>query len=187
MKRKRNTPIFLPELLAIVAGFVPPADRLSFLLTSHEFYGVSAGVFTPEPGVLLKACRAKNVFLITRLLEVYLKYVDPTARKNYALRWASKKGHDCVVVLLLADPRVNPITFASSALRLAAEEGHDRVVALFLKDGRADPTAQNSESLYWASQNGHASVVALLLEDGRVNPTANNNRAYWAATWNGPR
>ena len=185
MKRKRNTPLFLPELLAIVAGFVRPADRLSFLLTSHEFLGVGAAVFTPGPGVLLKACYANNVFLATRLLEGYLKYVDTTTCGEYALRWASTTGHDRVVALLLADPRVDPTTSASSALRLAVEDGHDHVVALFLKDGRADPAACDSESLSWASRNDYPSVVALLLEDGRVNPTAENNIALRSATFNG--
>jgi hypothetical protein len=36
------------------------------------------------------------------------KRVDPSAADNYAIRYASKKGHYDVVELLLADERVDP-------------------------------------------------------------------------------
>jgi hypothetical protein len=54
----------------------------------------------------------------TKVVELLLKdpRVDPTAERNYAVRWASARGHDKVVKLLLADSRVDPTVLDNFAV-----------------------------------------------------------------------
>ena len=62
-------------------------------------------------------------------------WVDPSADKNYAIRWASRNGHLAVVERLLKDPRVDPSTFSNEALRWASQNGHIAVVELLKAHG----------------------------------------------------
>ena len=83
---------------------------------------------------------------------------------DYALRYASKKGHIEVVKLLLesgADVHVDN----DYALRHASENGHEEVVGALLESG-ADVHAEGDYALRWAAQNGYDEVVKILLELG---------------------
>ena len=96
--------------------------------------------------------------------------VDPCVKDNDAIRRASRKDHDEVALLLLADPRVRLALGADDncAIRFAFENGHDEVLLLLLAGSCAAPGACDDASDYairWASQYGHVDVVRVLLTD----------------------
>ena len=84
------------------------------------------------------------------------------------------QGHASVVVLLLADERLDPNIAKKNgytALISAALKGHAPVVTLLLADGRVDPDLTNQygrTAITCASLNRHDSVVKLLLADDAV-------------------
>lgn len=110
---------------------------------------------------------------------------NPAWGNNNAIRMAAKNGHDKVVVLLLADRRVDPTVNDNEPIRLAARNGHAKVVALLLADYRVDPTVSDDEPIRVAAKNGHVDTVKLLLCHPKVNPDACNNAAFYSAQKNG--
>ena len=40
--------------------------------------------------------------------ELQLKYCDPSANDNWAIKWAARNGHLPIVKILILDPRVDP-------------------------------------------------------------------------------
>ena len=97
--------------------------------------------------------------------------IDPSAKNNHAIRWASEHGHLDVVKLLLSDARVDPAADDNYAIRWASHYGHLEVVKLLLSDTRVDPSTGINCAIRWASFNGHQEVVKLLLSDERVDPS----------------
>ena len=93
------------------------------------------------------------------------------------------QGHASVVVLLLADERLDPnITNqdGDTALILAADEGQGSVVTLLLADDRVDPTITNqkgSTALIFAACEGHDSAVVVLLAGERLDTNIANRMA----------
>ena len=82
------------------------------------------------------ACRTGNIKLTKELIN--LDNVDPSARNNYAIRWASENGHYNIVRLLLNDPRVDPSDADNWAIFWASYYGHYNIVRLLLTDPRVD-------------------------------------------------
>ncbi|KAJ3125533.1 hypothetical protein HK100_010747 [Physocladia obscura] len=97
---------------------------------------------------------------------------------------AVQNKHMEIVLLLLADPRVDPTIWNNFALVCAAEFGHADIVSLLLQDPRVDPSARKNESLYYACKNGHISIVKLLLANPQSDPDAENNLAIKTAVFN---
>ena len=64
------------------------------------------------------------------------KRVDPSVNNNYAIRWASRKGHPEVVRALLLDGRVDPSAYNNYAIQWASRNGHAEVVRLLFSDER---------------------------------------------------
>ena len=89
------------------------------------------------------------------------------------LHLAALNGHDRVVLLLLADPRVDvncSDKYGATSLAMAADAGHVRVVKIFLADRRVEINAGDKDgqtSLHVAAM-GRPRVVQLLLEDPRL-------------------
>lgn len=80
---------------------------------------------------LILAIKANNIDVVKSLLAD--SRVDPAARDNFAIRWASENGHVDVVKLLLADGRVDPAADDNYARRWASRNGHVGVVKLLTK------------------------------------------------------
>ncbi|EAL85341.1 ankyrin repeat domain-containing protein [Aspergillus fumigatus Af293] len=112
------------------------------------------------------------------------------ARGRTALYWASSKGHEAVVRLLIergANVRVKD-KLGLTALYQASSSGHEAVVKLLLEHG-ADVNARSASkgwtALFEAASNGHKAVVQLLLDCGAdVNMKDENGRTplYQAAS-----
>ncbi len=117
--------------------------------------------------------------------EMGTRFLDPSVNHNYAIRWASGKGQDKVVKLLLEDKRVDPAACDNDAIRDASQNGHHKAVKLLLEDERVDPAAWDNYAIRLASEKGYDKVVKLLLEDKRVDPASNNHRAIRWAVQNG--
>jgi len=75
------------------------------------------------------------------VVEMLLAFVDPSANRNEAIRWASVNGHSDVVKVLLADSRVDPAAYDNEAIRWASADGRTDVVKLLIADLRVDPSA----------------------------------------------
>jgi hypothetical protein len=104
---------------------------------------------------------------------------DVHAWNDWALRWASAKGHVEVVKVLL-DAGANVHARDDEALQWASYNGHVEVVKVLLEAG-ADVNAEDDEALRWASENGHVEVVKVLLDAG-ANVHAWDDRALrWAS------
>ncbi|KAI9034113.1 kinase-like domain-containing protein [Hyaloraphidium curvatum] len=90
------------------------------------------------------------------------------------LHHACRKGHEGVVRLLLADPRVdrnakNPREL--TALHIACAVGHSAVVGLLVADPKVDVNAKIKgayTAFHFACSNGHLAVAQVLLDNRRV-------------------
>ena len=96
---------------------------------------------------------------------------------NTALAWASTRGHEGVVRVLLERTDVNSGTsgtkYGSMPLLWAAENGHEGVVRILLERSDVNPNKVNRRGqtpLSLAAQNGHDGVVRTLLQRNDVNP-----------------
>ena len=139
-----------------------------------------------ESALTLKNKYTREVLHNLLAVEVLLELgFDPSINDDYAIRWASDKGHVGMVKLLLRDERVDPSADDNSSIELASKNGHTEVVRLLLEDTGVDPSADNNVAILIASQNGHTEVVKLLLQDKRVDPSADNNVAIRRASQNG--
>jgi ankyrin repeat protein len=109
--------------------------------------------------------------------EVVRFRIDPGAREDWAIRWASRNGHSEVVRFLLGLRGVDPSAKTNYSIRWACENGHVEIVRLLLADDRCNPSDQNNAALLWASVNGHPQVVKMLLSSLRVEPSSKVNEA----------
>ena len=105
------------------------------------------------------------------------------------LSWASEKGHEAVVNLLLkigkADVNLKD-NCRRTALSWASEKGHEVVVNLLLEIGKADVDLKdnyNRTALSWASEKGHEAVVNLLVEIGKADVDLKDNYHRTALSW----
>lgn len=84
----------------------------------------------------LRACRFGPAELVAQALaQTGVDEVDVAAKDNYALRYASRKGHVVIVSMLLTLPPsrgVDPFAVDNYALRMACEKGHVETAALLL-------------------------------------------------------
>ena len=108
--------------------------------------------------------------------------VDFRADNDYAIRWASEKGHLSIVKFLV---EIGADIHAENdyAIRLASANGHIEVVK-FLVEIRADIYAEDNYAIRLASENGHLEVVDFFMKIG-VNPCNNDNHAIKMASKNG--
>jgi len=95
----------------------------------------------------------------------FVKYLldagaDVHADDDYALRWASGKGHADVVKLLL-DAGADVHAGNDYALRWASKNGHTDIVKLLL-DAGANVHARDNGALQGATYYGHSDVVKIL-------------------------
>jgi len=96
---------------------------------------------------------------------------------NTAMAWASRRGHEEVVRLLLAQSDVNPDTpdtgYGRTPLLWAAESGLERIVRLLLERNEVNPDKADKWSqtpLMLAAKSGHLGVMRMLLGRSDVNP-----------------
>ncbi|KAI5839142.1 ankyrin repeat-containing domain protein [Morchella snyderi] len=97
------------------------------------------------------------------------------------LSWATGKGHDKVVELLLRHSSIG-VNVADNQRRTplsrAAEKGHDKVVRLLLRNSGTDVNITDGKRrtpLSWAAERGHDMVVEQLLRDSRANINLSDN------------
>ena len=128
------------------------------------------------------ACITREYIDDKALLLLLHPHVDPSARNNAAICWASEHDNLAVVDQLLQDGRVDPSAQYNQAIKVASRAGHLAIVDRLLQDPRVDPAAANNFPIQWASNKGHLDLVNRLLLDGRVDPAADDNfPIQWAA------
>ena len=146
---------------------------------------------------LRSACEAGSVGVVACLLgrSDVLATLDEPDRGYFggtALSYASEKGHDVVVCMLLDSGASSgaPDRSGLGPLHLAAQHGHTRVVQALLEE-RAPTDAQDQHSvtpLQFASRQGHAEVVQLLVAHGATVDIMGGERrtsALWQAVERG--
>jgi len=110
------------------------------------------------------------------------------------LVWASKKGHEEVVKMLLGREEVNPDKpdrWGRTPLSYAAEYGYGEVVKMLLGRKEVNPNKPDDEDetpLNHAALSGKGEVVKMLLERGDVNPDQPgcwDRTALSCAAWQG--
>jgi len=173
----------LVRLDTALAGDTLDAFNMSFnideVLASLRFLYENRRIHIDE---LIDAAKTGH----TSLVKMLLTWVDPSARYNYAIQYASARAHTDVVKVLLADPRVDPSVDFNVAIRIASEYGYTEVVKLLLADARVNPCVFSNWSIIIASQNGHTEVVKVLLADKRLSdPSAYKHAAISLAGQNG--
>ena len=96
---------------------------------------------------------------------------------NVAIAWASRRGHEGVVRVLLERSNINPDTpdsdYGSAPLLWAAENGHAGVVRILLERSDVNPERVDRRGrtpLLLAAENGHDGIVRILLERNDVSP-----------------
>jgi len=111
-------------------------------------------------------------------------------RGNAALAWASTRGHEGVVRVLLERTDVNSGTpgtrYGSTPLLWAAENGHEGIVRILLERGDVNPDKPDKNRrtpLSWASYNGHEGVIRMFLERNDVNPEKSDSSRATPLSW----
>lgn len=61
-----------------------------------------------------------------------MSFVDPSAERNLAIRWAAQRGHTDTVRILLEDPRVDPSADDNFAIKKACQNGHIDTVSIVM-------------------------------------------------------
>jgi len=131
--------------------------------------------------VFIDACTRGHTEIVRLLLDLpWERGVDPSARDNKSLRFASRHGHTEIVRMLLnlpLDRGVNPEAYENEALRVACYRGQTDLVPLLLElEICVDPAASDN----WGFHSGHTEIVRMLLDlplTRGVNPAAENNEA----------
>jgi len=101
-----------------------------------------------------------------------------------ALIWASARGHEEVVKVLLDQEDINPnqadTQYGQTPLLWAAKSERGGVVKVLLEREDVNPNQADPESghtpLTWAAESGRKEVVKMLLEQGDVNPNQADTR-----------
>jgi len=127
--------------------------------------------------VILGKRRKIDINVIKSLIE---EGTNIHADDDWALRWASRKGH-LEVVKLLIEHGANVNARNDWALKWASRKGHLKIVKLLLNYG---VHADNGWALVWASENGHLAVVKLLIAYG-ANVHVYDDEALECASENG--
>jgi len=109
---------------------------------------------------------------------------------NTAIAWASKRGNEGVVRVLLEWSEVHSDArsskYGSAPLLWAAENGHEGVARILLKRSGVNPNKPDKNRrtpLCWASRGGHEGVVRMLLERNDVNPDKRDWRHQTPLSW----
>lgn len=113
---------------------------------------------------------------MSRLIDENIEYLhcrEDTEWKYTALHWASQKGFDAMVSILI-NKGVNVSQEASKynwkAIHLACRFGHPRVVVQLLDAGENVNVVQDDDdkanAIHWAAQFGHEEVFNLLISRG---------------------
>jgi len=119
---------------------------------------------------------SNNVNEIARLVDENREYIhcrEDTEWKYTALHWASQKGFDRMVSVLIergVDVGVEASKYNWKAIHLACRFGHPKVVTLLLDAGEDVNIVQDDDdranAIHWAAQFGHEEVFNLLLARG---------------------
>ena len=120
----------------------------------------------------IECCRSNlsNVIMI----KLRMDWGDSSTNDNFLIKWASEKGDDKIVEILLKDSRVDPSANNNHAIILASGNGHDKVVEMLLRDSRVNPSDFDNLAIRYAKQNGHDKVVEILSKDPRFDPSTAN-------------
>jgi len=109
---------------------------------------------------------------------------------NTAISWASRRGNEGVVRVLLELSEVHSDShsseYGSAPLLWAAQNGHEGVARILLERRDANPNKSDSRGrtpLSWASQSGHRGVVRILLERNDINTNQPDRRGQTPLSW----
>jgi len=149
-------------------------------------YGVPTG-FTGLHGAAYFGC----VELVVALLETNKGDVLATdLHGNNAIAWASKRGNEEVVRVLLEWRGVHSDApnrkYGSAPLLWAAKNGHEGVVRILLERSDVNPDKLDKNlrtPLWWASGGGHEGIVRMLLKRNDVNPDKPDRRQQTPLSW----
>ena len=167
-----------------IMSFLEVKDISLFRKSSKDvYYGFKISYTEPHQKVITnnwgKIYSSGGIMVIRRIL-LDDSCVDPSAKDNHLLCWASKNGYLDVVQEVMKDCRVNPSANNNQAIQVASRNGHLNVVRYLMKDGRVDTSAKKNKSIRWASGNGHLTIVSELMKDGRVDPSV--KKKYYCAS-----
>jgi uncharacterized protein len=120
----------------------------------------------PVDSDLLKAAAQGRVDDVLELLDVGANVDASDAQGKTALIWASHRGHDVVVKVLLdagADTDRAESQYGVTGLMLAAHHGHKHVVEVMLSHCRKDI----DKVLLLAAKQGHTKIVEMIVKGHR--------------------
>ncbi len=200
--RKSINDVLPSEMLAHVLSFCDPArDLRRVCLVCHLWNDIAWDAVDLAGGnnfVIREASRRGCVEAVRRLLtreEVnpadcqggLIKRVLDVGAPHYLWYELGRpvKKHKEVLLLLLADGRVDPSVNNNRLLYAASSFGWTDIVELLLADNRVDLSADDNMAICAASARGQTAVVALLISDARVNPDARSHEPLRRAEQNG--
>ncbi|KAF7546924.1 hypothetical protein G7Z17_g8080 [Cylindrodendrum hubeiense] len=119
---------------------------------------------------LSHAAESGNIDIMNALMDGGAFPNSADARYRTPLSYASEKGHDFAVDILLGDQRVEPDTKdhdGFTPLWRAVWKEHEAVVKLLLDTGKVNLDVEDGDGgtpLSWAAANGNEAIVKLLIE-----------------------
>ena len=102
-----------------IADYLGPTDSFHVKAICKKLY-----LFHPDPQYL-----HFNPFASSQV-----EALKPSAKRNFAIKWASRNGHAEIVKELMADRRVDPAADDNYAMNFAYKNGHRDVAMLLLCD-----------------------------------------------------
>jgi len=181
-------------------------NNLKSKIKSMDIYDLYVNKYmSPEDKDIVDRYIAKNIkydvvdILKYGLTQYFIKAVesgkvDPSAKDNYAIRWAVEYGKlDIVKYLISLDKSygVDPSAVNNYAIRVAALNGYLDIVKYLMsldKSYKIDPSAQDNSVIRYAANNGHLDIVKYLISLDKsygIDPSADNNHAIQLAAQNG--
>jgi ankyrin repeat protein len=174
--------------LLFTGGFYSPNDVSSSslrVIARNDYENVLEFLFEYEDVDVFRMCKqawraaVKNGSV--KVMKILLRYLDPSAHNNAAIKNTVRAGKVEMARLLLQDERIDPGADENQALYIAIEKNAFELITILLNDARVDPTANNHELLMFAINKNCYTAAICLVKDGRVDPSVDNNAALFGA------
>jgi ankyrin repeat protein len=132
---------------------------------------------------LLKRIGAKNKAIEKKIQTIALQNIqrDNINEVNYALQWAARNGHLCIVKCAIANGA--DMYGIKESLLAASKNGHLSIVKYLIEECNVNIHSNKGRDLMQSAMNGHLELVKYFIEKGAAINYYNHNCAelYGAA------
>jgi hypothetical protein len=152
------------------------------LIAEPELWNMDSCQRAPRRMVGLHLAAYFGIRAATELL-LHTSSLDSSDSHGHTpLIYATKNGHEAIVIILLATGQVNVDSkdrWGQTPLSFAAEGGHKAIVTILSATGQVNVDSKDQEGrtpLSYAARGGHKAIVTVLLATGQVDVDSKDRR-----------